>query len=96
MQLFQKEEIESDIYGYYDNKLLKVYPTPLEWQFRDEYPTDDALIFAPDYCPNGWDSLQPPSNVDETVKTPEQFQQEIDELRLKYKIEKPNMWENRH
>lgn len=48
---------------------------------------------------DGWEKIDPNYNVplDSAVKTPAEFQNEIEQLKKKYNnIEKPNMWENRH
>jgi hypothetical protein len=87
------------MWGYYDKRLLEAYPEPLEWQYRDEYPFEDALGFAPSTDMAAWSEVSDyPSNpLDSNVKSPEDFQKEVDELRRKYeKIERPNMWENKH
>jgi hypothetical protein len=87
--------VETDLHGYYDKKLLNYYPDPLEWQFRDEYPMDDSVNYVMDMSPNEWNSVDEnfSFNSDSKVKTPEEFQQEVEMLRAKYKLESPNLWE---
>lgn len=87
------------MWGYYDKSLLNAYPKTLEWQYRDEYPFEDALGVPLQTDLSEWDSVSNTiSNpINTHVKSPEEFKKEIEELKLKYKdIERPNMWENKH
>ncbi len=97
---FSKAEVETDIWGYYDEKLLSYYPKPLEWQFRDEYPMEDALSMTHSFGPNEWENINTNdmnivSYDQKEIKTPEEFQKEIEELNNKYQnVKQPDMWEN--
>jgi hypothetical protein len=90
--------VETDLYGYYDRKLLEYYPKPREWQYRDEYPVEDSFFLALDFQANDWEKVDDNDTIinEKDIKTPETFKKEIEELKQKYKIAKPNMWENRH
>ena len=92
---FSKEEIETDLHGYYDQKLLNYYPEPREWQYRDEYPMDDTHTFASDFSPNEWHTVNENEAFlsDSKAKTPEEFQKEVEALRAKYNLDSPNLWE---
>jgi hypothetical protein len=83
------------MWGYYDKKLLSYYPQPLEWQFRDEYPADDAINFQEQFSPNEWDSVDENANViNQSGQSPDQFLKEVEQLKAKYQLNKPNLWEN--
>lgn len=85
--VFDKKDIETDVYGYYDKKLLSYYPNPREWQFRDEYPFEDAHSFVSDFSAEYyWKDVSDNANVssDGLVKTPEEFEVEVKLLREKY------------
>lgn len=92
---FPNVEIESDLHGYYDQKLLNYYPEPRDWQFRDEYPMDDSLNLAEQFTPNEWSSVDENLTYvsDSNVKSPEEFSKEVEELKAKYNLKTPNMWE---
>lgn len=88
-------EIETDIHGYYDAKLLSYYPEPREWQFRDEYPMDDSITMASVFSPNEWGSVNEndTSITESKVKSPEEFSKEVEEIKARYNLKTPNMWE---
>jgi hypothetical protein len=91
---FDKEEIETDLWGYYDKKLLNYYPDPLEWQFRDEYPFEDNMTYNDPYSPNEWDRVNVnDTSISQSAQTPQEFQKEVEALKSKYQLNKPNMWE---
>lgn len=74
---------------------MSYYPKTLEWQYRDEYPFDDALNLQTQFSPNDWETVNEndTSMIETKIKTPEEFQKEIEELKLKYNLKKPDMWE---
>lgn len=66
----------------------------MEWQFRDEYPFEDAINFQEQFSPNEWDSVNENENViNQSAQSPEQFRAEVEELKAKYQLNKPNLWE---
>ena len=86
--------METDLHGYYDKKLLAYYPNPREWQFRDEYPMDESLNFQAQFSPNEWNTVDENNVIIESkVKTPDEFHREVEELKAKYNLQRPNMWE---
>ena len=95
LPVYTKEEIETDLHGYYDKKLLSYYPKSLEWQFRDEYPFDDALGAKPTIGSNEWETVIDTeiSFLESNVKSPQDFAKEVEELRFKYNLKTPDMWE---
>jgi hypothetical protein len=102
LQPFTQEELETDFYGYYDKRLLNYYPKALEWQFRDEYPVDDALLFAPQFSPNGWENINENDrnhnlSTQNQTRTPEQFRKEVEEIRSRYtskSVDPIDSWNN--
>ena len=93
---FSQVEIETDLHGYYDPKLLSYYPEPREWQYRDEYPMDDTHTLSDNFTPSEWNSVNEHEGFmsEGQVKSPEEFQKEVEELRAKYNLSAPNMWES--
>lgn len=89
--------IETDHWGYYDKKLLEYYPKPKEYQYIDDYPFEDSLMTLPTFEPNEWDKVDEnyTLNKSQNVKSPQEFEKEIEELNRKYDNPKtPNLWEN--
>ncbi len=90
------QDIETDLWGYYDKKLLESgYNKPLEWQYREAYPYEDNISNISEVNSEGWENVDNnyTDPIESKTKTPEEFKKEIEILREKYV--KPNLWDNR-
>ncbi len=56
---------------------------------------DDTLLLQAMFSPNDWETVNENDNpmVESNVKTPEEFHKEVEELRKRFNLEKPNLWE---
>jgi hypothetical protein len=86
------------MWGYYDKRLLEDgYQKPKEWQYREGYPFEDNITFTAETTNEGWENVDNnyTNPISKEMKTPEDFQREVEELRQKYNLQSPNMWDNR-
>lgn len=93
--VYSKKDIETDLWGYYDKKLLDYYPKPKEYQYIDDYPFEDSLIHAGGFQPNEWETVDESFRLtkSDNAKSPEAFQKEVEELTRKYNNPQPgNVW----
>ncbi len=55
---------------------------------------DESLNLQAQFSPNEWNTVDENNVLTETkVKTPDEFHKEVEELKAKYNLQRPNMWE---
>jgi len=56
---------------------------------------DDSLTVVQTFSPNEWNTVDENYTTisDSKVKTPEEFAKEVEELKAKYKLQTPDLWE---
>ena len=86
--------LENDPIGYYSQNKLNYYSKEREFEFRDEFPVE-TFEGTSNETENGWDDVDiNKSNVlnDENVTSPDNFRNQVEELKKKYN-EEIELWQ---